>query len=55
MLINLCLNAKDAMPEGGHLSIGIERLLLEAGHPDLGRDMGRERTTASPFATAARE
>ncbi len=38
-LINLCLNAKDAMPEGGRLSIGIERLLLEAGHPDLRRDM----------------
>jgi signal transduction histidine kinase len=39
MLMNLCLNAKDAMPEGGRLSIRIERLLLEAGHPDLGRDM----------------
>ena len=39
MLINLCLNAKDAMPEGGRLSIGIERLLREAGHPDLRRDM----------------
>ena len=39
MLLNLCLNSKDAMPQGGRLSIGIERLLLEAGHPDLGPDM----------------
>ena len=30
-LVNLCLNARDAMPGGGRIRIGIERI-----HPDLG-------------------
>jgi PAS domain S-box-containing protein len=35
LMINLCLNARDAMPEGGRLNIGLDRVLLEPGHPDL--------------------
>ena len=38
MILTLCLNARDAMPEGGRLMIGLERVLLEAGHPNLDRD-----------------
>ena len=31
VIMNLCINARDAMPDGGDLRIGLERIRLEAG------------------------
>jgi CheY-like chemotaxis protein len=35
VLMNLCLNARDAMPSGGRLMITAENIGLTDGHPDL--------------------
>jgi signal transduction histidine kinase len=35
VVLNLAVNARDAMPSGGRLSLSTENLTIEAGHPDL--------------------
>jgi CheY-like chemotaxis protein len=39
MIQILCQNARDAMAKGGRLVAGLERVLLDAGHPDLDPDL----------------
>jgi PAS domain S-box-containing protein len=35
VVLNLAVNARDAMPSGGRLSLSTENLSIEPGHPDL--------------------
>lgn len=39
MVMNLAVNARDAMPEGGTLRIGLERIVVEAGRSPLFPEM----------------
>jgi PAS domain S-box-containing protein len=44
VMLNLCINARDAMPEGGTLTLAVENLHLAAGDERLSRDVA-----AGPF------
>ncbi len=39
MIMNLVLNSRDAMPEGGELHIALDRLLIKAGEPLPSQEM----------------
>ncbi len=39
MLVNLCINARDAMPDGGEISLGARNVNLAAGDRDLNVDV----------------
>jgi two-component system cell cycle sensor histidine kinase/response regulator CckA len=45
MLLNLCVNARDAMPKGGKLSINAENIILDENAPRLNID-----AKAGPYA-----
>jgi CheY-like chemotaxis protein len=40
VLLNLCMNSRDAMPTGGVLSLDAENVVLDADCPWLGKDAG---------------
>ncbi|HEY5315404.1 MAG TPA: ATP-binding protein, partial [Pirellulales bacterium] len=45
LLMNLCVNARDAMPTGGHLLVKTEHLVLDGGYCELHADVQPGRYT----------